>query len=204
MSRRERILVIVGLGLVLLLGYYYYIYSPKQAEYQQLTDTLADRQSKLDQMQRSARQARQLEAQYTELQAFIAAVEAKLPAGKDVPVLLVELERATRGLGIELVSIKPSALETVQESSAPARPGARAPARTPGRAVAPAPAGAYSRFPIKLLMTASYAQVLRLMSTLQDFPRLILVKRLTVAPRSVPKLSVDLDVETYVLAKEAR
>ncbi len=198
MSRRERILLIVGVVLVFGLVYFYYVYSPKQAEYQQLTETLSDRQAQLERMELTVRQAARLEAEYTELQSFIAAVEAKLPAEKDVPELLVQLERATRAIGIDLLSIKPAALETVQEGSAPARGGARAPAPVP------VVAGGYSRFPIKLLMTASYSQVLRLMSTLQDFPRLILVKRLTVSPKAVPKLNIDLDVETYVLAKEAR
>lgn len=195
MSRRERILLIIGLVVVVGVGFFFYTYAPKQAEYQRLTETLSDRQSQLDRMEVTARQAARLETEYAELQGFIAAIEAKLPTGKEVPALLVQLERATRGIGINLQSIKPAALETAQEGSVPAPPGGAAP---------PPAAGAYSRFPIKLTMVASYSQVLRLMDALQQFPRLILVKRLTVAPKTVPKLSVDLDVETYVLPKEAR
>jgi Tfp pilus assembly protein PilO len=205
MSRRERILLIVGLVLVAGFGFFYLIYSPKQAEYRQLSETLSERQDQLTRMEQTARLGARLEAEFTELQGFIAAVESKLPTSKDVPSLLVQLERTTRAVGIDLLSIRPAALEPVVEGSAPAPadPGASAAAPRP-RTPASAAASAYSRFPIRLTMVASYAEVLRLMSVLQDFPRLIVVKRLTVAPREVPDLSVDLDVETYVLRREAR
>jgi Tfp pilus assembly protein PilO len=207
MSRRERLLLIIGLVVISFVGFFYLIYTPKQAEYRQLSETLSDRAAQLERMELTARLGERLEAEFAELQTFIAAVESKLPTSKDVPLLLVQLERTTRAVGINLLSIKPGGLETVQEGAAPApaRAGARAAAPRPGtRAPAPAAAGAYNRFPIKLTMEATYAQVLRLMSVLQDFPRLIVVKRVTVAPKAVPKLSVDLDVETYVLRKEAR
>ncbi|MGH2348627.1 MAG: type 4a pilus biogenesis protein PilO [bacterium] len=208
MSRRERLLLIIGLVLVAGFGFFYLIYSPKQAEYRQLSEQLSERQEQLTRMQQTANLSTRLETEFAELQGFITAVEAKLPTSKDVPSLLVQLERTTRAVGIDLLAIRPAELQPVVEGSAtaaPARPGARAAAPRPGtRTPAPAAASTYSRFPIKLTMTASYAEVLRLMSVLQDFPRLIVVKRLTVAPKAVPDLSVDLDVETYVLRREAR
>lgn len=199
MSRRERILLIAAAVVITSVVFFYYVYSPKQAEYASLTGELADRQNQLDRMQATARQVAQLEKEFTELQSFIASVEAKLPTEKEMPALLVQLERLTKSLGISLRSIKPSSLEAVTAAGAPAPGGG-------GHAPAPPPPGAptYFRFPINLSVTASYAELLRLTNALQSFPRLIVIRRLTMAPKDVPDLSSDLDTETFVLAKEAR
>ena len=194
MSRRERILLIVGSSLIVFLLFFYYIYSPRQAEYRALREQLAERQSTLERMEVSARQAPQLEAEYARLQATIAALESKLPTSKETAVLLVQLENLTKDLRIDLISIRPSQLE------APARPAQPAASGTAPQAAA----SDYLRYPIKLSMHADYSELLRLMSRLQSFPRLVVVRRVAVAPRQVPDLSAELDIETFVLPKEAR
>lgn len=198
MSRRERILLIVSSVLVVLLVFYYYIYSPRQAEYQKLQAQLEDRQGQLARMRRSALEAPKLEAEYAELTAYIASVESKLPTSKETPALLVQLERLTKSLVINLTSIKPAALQAPGAQAAPAK-AAPGQAAQPAR---PAVSGSYMRYPITLAMTASYAELLQLTNRFRDFPRLIVVRKLTVAPRDVPDLSATLDVETFVLPKE--
>lgn len=197
MSRRERILLIVGSSLIVFLLFYYYIYSPRQAEYRALQDQLAERRSTLERMEISARQAPQLEAEYARLQATIASLESKLPTAKETAVLLVQLENLTKDLRIDLIAIRPGQLQ----APAPAQPAQP----TASGATPPPPAAAgYMRYPIQLAMNADYSELLRLMSRLHDFPRLIVVRRVVVSPRQVPDLSAQLDVETFVLPKEAR
>lgn len=198
MRRRERILLIVAGVVVAILIFYVYIYSPKQAEYQRLIGQRDDRQQQLTRMEQTARQAEQLEKRYRELQSFIASVEAKLPTQKEMAALLVQLERLTKSLDIDLLAIKPGALEAGDSVLPP--PGGAAP---PGQRPA-AGQPAYLRFPIKLTMVASYAEALQLMRSLYAFPRLMVVRKITVTPKSVPELTTDLDVETIVLPKEAR
>jgi hypothetical protein len=41
------------------------------------------------------------------------------------------------------------------------------------------------------------------MAALKDFPRLIAVTRISMAPVKLPELSAQTDTETYVLPKEA-
>jgi Tfp pilus assembly protein PilO len=194
MSRRERILLIVGSTLIVFLMFYYYIYSPRQAEYRALQAQLADRKSTLERMEISARQAPQLEAEYAQLQSTIALLESKLPTSKETAVLLVQLENLTKDLRIDLTSIRPSQLEAPASPAQPAASGASAP---------PA-AATYMRYPIKLTMNADYSELLRLMARLHNFPRLIVVRRVAVSPREIPDLTADLDIETFVLPKEAR
>ncbi len=209
MSRREQFLSVIGVVVIIAVGFFYFIYKPRHDMYLQLTEQLKGFQAQIDRMEATARQAEQLEREYRELQAFIASVESKLPSQKEVPTLLVQLERLTKSLRINLQSIRPSPLEAVSASTPPAGPGG-APAATPGTAPAPPagggrppaqPAAAYFRFPIKLTMSADYSQLVRLMSELYDFPRLIRVKKLTMTPKQVPELNSELDVDTYVLPK---
>ncbi|TMI70009.1 MAG: hypothetical protein E6H05_14195 [Bacillati bacterium ANGP1] len=100
MSRRERLVLMVIGPLGILLVFYYLVYSPKQAEYSRLRAELDDRRMQLERMETTARQLTRLREEYTRLQAFIAEVEAKLPAEKELPSLLVQLERLTRSLGV--------------------------------------------------------------------------------------------------------
>jgi Tfp pilus assembly protein PilO len=146
-------------------------------------------------MEISARQAPQLEAEYARLQATIASLESKLPTAKETAVLLVQLENLTKDLRIDLTAIRPGQLQAGAQPAQPTASGATPP---------PPAAAGYMRYPIQLTMNADYSELLRLMSRLQDFPRLIVVRRVVVSPRQVPDLSAQLDVETFVLPKEAR
>lgn len=206
MSRREQILVIVGVVVLMCVGYYFLAVQPKRAEALRLTEQLEAAEKQLDQLKAIAKQADQLEKEYARLQSSIAAIEAKLPSMKEVPTLLVQLERQTKSLKVNLTAFRPGQLEPIAPASEPAgaAAGATPPTAAPagGRTPAPTSKVAYYRFPIKLTMTASYGQVLQLMSQLRDFPRLMRVRRLTVNPKTVPDLNLDLDVDTFVLPKE--
>ncbi len=209
MSRRERLILMVLGPLGILLIFYYFIYSPKQAEYQALRAQLEERRTQLERMEATARQLTRLREEYARLQAFIAEVEAKLPAEKEVPSLLVQLERLTRSLGVSLDSIRPS---QVQSSQPVPPPGAAVP--PPG--AVPAPAGgappapgaaavpAYQRFPITLTVVGTYEQIVKLATELNAFPRMIAIRNLAFGPKKIPELSVNADIETYVLPRGAR
>lgn len=194
MSRRERILVMLGGVLILAVGFFYYIYSPRQAEYTRLSQQLTDRQAQLERMEATARLATQLEREYATLQEFIASIEAKLPTEKEMPELLVRLERLTRSLAVNFQSIRPSPLEQVTESAQ----------QTPAGGQAPQGAPLYFKLPLKLSFNTTYNGLLRLTAALHDFPRLVIVRRLTVTPKTVPDLGIEVDVEAFVLPKEAR
>lgn len=204
MSRREQILIMVGLAVIILLGFYYLIYTPRAAEYRGLVAERDARQTRLEQMQRIAAQAEQLEKRYSDLQTFIATIEAKLPTEKEVPALLVQLERLTTRLRVNLQALRPGALEAV--AAAQSQPAPAQPASGNGTAAQPAPQTKpeYYRFPINMQFTASYNEFVSLMGALKDFPRLIAVTRVSMNPVKLPELNVQSDTETYVLPKEAR
>jgi type IV pilus assembly protein PilO len=191
MTRRDRILLIVGGSLCVLLLFYFYIYVPKQAQIRDLETQLADRRAQRDRMEAIARQVTQLRDEYARLTAFIARIETRLPAAKETPALLVQLERLSRGVGVGLMSIRPAQLE-----AATAPPGGAQPAS--------AGAPTYLRFPIAMTVQATYEQTVRLAAALREFPRMIAVRSLAIQPRDLPGLTLTIDVETYVLPREAR
>jgi len=200
-------MVLGPLGILLI--FYYFIYSPKQAEYQALRAQLEERRTQLERMEATARQLTRLREEYARLQAFIAEVEAKLPAEKEVPSLLVQLERLTRSLGVSLDSIRPS---QVQSSQPVPPPGAAVPppgaVSAPGGGAPPAPGAAavpaYQRFPITLTVVGTYEQIVKLATELNAFPRMIAIRNLAFGPKKIPELSVNADIETYVLPRGAR
>lgn len=198
MSRREQILIVAGLVVVLLVVFNYVVYQPKAAEYRELTTERDARQARLAEVQRIAAQAEELERRYQEKQALIATLEAKLPTEKEVPALLVQLERLVTSLGVGLDAIRPGALEAVSAEQGGTQPGTQA-----GQAGAQAQP-TYFRFPIGLSFKGSFNQMVALTGALQDFPRLIAVTRISMNPTTLPELAAQVDSETYVLPKEAR
>jgi Tfp pilus assembly protein PilO len=196
MTRRERLLLIVVGTVGVLLLFYYYIYAPKQAEIARLQNQLATQVSQRDRMRATAAQITRLQEEHQRLSAFIAQVETRLPAQKETPVLLVQLERLSRTVGVTLQSIRPSQLQAA--TAGPPQPPAR------GGQQPPAAAPAYLRFPIAMTVQATYDETIRLMAALKDFPRMIAVRSLAIDPRAVPELNLNIEAETYVLPREAR
>lgn len=198
MSRREQVLITVGVIILVSVGYYFLAFQTKRAEYEKLSAQLEERQKELGRLQAIAKERAQLEKEYAELQGFVASVEAKLPTVKEVPTLLVQLERMAKSVNIKLQGIRPMALEAIYPEGAPAQGQAPAGGGKAPKAGPPA----YYRFPLKMTISANYAQVLQLMTQLQDFPRLMRVRKLSVIPKTLPELNLDIDVDTYVLPKE--
>ncbi len=201
MTRRERIILMVLGPLGILLLFYYFVYSPQQAEYERLRAQLDERQGQLARMEATARQITRLREEYTRLKAFIAEVEAKLPAEKEVPALLVQLERLTRSLGTNLDSIRPSQVQQAQAAPAPGG-AAPPPGATPG--ATPEATPTYLRFPITLVVIGTYEQMVRLATELNAFPRMVAIRDLAFSPKQVPTLIVNVNIETYVLPRGAR
>ncbi|MDR7400621.1 MAG: type 4a pilus biogenesis protein PilO [Armatimonadota bacterium] len=198
MTRRERILLIVVGTVGVLLLFYYYVYAPKQAEIRRLTDQLAAQTAQRDRMRATAAQITRLQEEYQRLSAFIAQIETRLPAQKETPLLLVQLERLSRSVGVNLQSIRPSQLQPAtvgQVQQQPARAGGQQ---------APPGGPTYLRFPIAMTIQATYDETIRLMAALRDFPRMIAVRSLAIDPRTLPELTLNVEAETYVLPREAR
>lgn len=189
MTRREQTLLTLAVVLALLVLFYVYGYQPKQTAYQELASRLAAKQEQLARMRTSIAQASRLEREYKQLQGFIARMEARLPTGKDIPALLVALEELTRKTEVDLGAVRTGQLQPAGASQQGAG-GQKSPAQGEVR---------YSRMPLEITLYGSYSQIGVFLRELQDFPRLIAISRITIAPRTLPTLAVNLSGETFVL-----
>lgn len=193
MTRRERLILMVIFPLGALLLWYYFVYSPNRAEHARLQAQLQQQQAELQRMEDTARQIARLRAEFARLQAFVAELETKLPAEKDLPQLLVQLERLARSLAINLDSIRPSELERPKPP-----PGGAA---QPPAAQAPA---TYLTLPLNLSIKGTFEQVVRLATALNDFPRMIAIRDIALNPGQLPELFWNVNVVTFVLPGGAR
>ena len=210
MTRRERIILTVIFPLGALLLFYYFVYSPNRAEHARLEAQLQQQRAELQRMEDTARQITRLRAEFARLQAFVAELETKLPAEKDLPALLVQLERLARSLGINLEAIRPAALEQPKPppGGAAQPPAAQAtPTSPPGSAARPPAAQAtptYLTLPIGLSIKGTFEQVVRLATALNDFPRMIAVRDIALNPGQLPELTWNVNAVTFVLPGGAR
>ena len=53
-------------------------------------------------------------------------------------------------------------------------------------------------------MVGTYEQIVKLATELNAFPRMIAIRNLAFGPKKIPELSVNADIETYVLPRGAR
>lgn len=194
MTRRERLILMVIFPLGMLLLFYYFVYSPNRAEHARLEAQLEQQRATLQRMEDTARQISRLRAEFARLQAFVAELETKLPAEKEMPALLVQLERLARSLVINLDSIRPADLE--QPKPPPGTAGQPSAAR-----VAPT----YLIFPMSLSIKGTFQQVIRLAAALNDFPRMIAIRDISLNPTGqLPELSWSVNAVTFILPGGAR
>jgi Tfp pilus assembly protein PilO len=201
MTRRERIILMVIFPLGALLLFYYFIYLPNRAEHARLEAQLQKQRAELQRMEDTARQITRLRAEFARLQAFVAELETKLPAEKDLPALLVQLERLARSLAINLDAIRPSALE---RPKAPSSGAAQPPPSGAAQPPAAQPAPTYLTLPINLSIKGTFEQVVRLATALNDFPRMIAITDISLNPGQLPELAWSVNAVTFVLPGGAR
>ncbi|HVH31969.1 MAG TPA: type 4a pilus biogenesis protein PilO [bacterium] len=194
MTRRERLILMVIFPLGMLLLFYYFIYSPNRAEHARLQAQLQQQKAEVQRMEDTARQITRLRAEFARLQAFVAELETKLPAEKDLPALLVQLERLARSLAINLEAIRPSPLERPKPPAA----GAAQPAQPPQ------PVPTYLTLPINLSIRGTFEQVVRLATAMNDFPRMVAIRDIALNPAQLPELGWNINAVTFVLPRGAR
>jgi len=193
MTRRERIILTVIFPLGALLLFYYFVYAPNRAEHARLEAQLQQQRAELQRMEDTARQITRLRAEFARLRAFVTELESKLPAEKDLPALLVQLERLARSLAINLDAIRPSELE---QPKPPPSSGAQPPAAQA--------APTYLTLPLNLSIKGTFEQVVRLATALNDFPRMIAIRDISLNPEQLPQLTWNVNAVTFVLPGGAR
>lgn len=148
----QRGLVLCLILLLIVGGFVYSLYLPKQEEYRQLLAEGEKLQAKLDQDRRIARDLPKFEAEYQRMQEQLAEALTQLPNDKEIPALLTNIAGLAKDQGLDVLRFKP------------------------GNDI---PKGFYAEVPVELKLSGSFHQVALFFQSVGDLPRIVNIGNLT-------------------------
>jgi Tfp pilus assembly protein PilO len=148
LTDRDRKILLGAIPILLLVGFWFLVLSPKRAEVAQATEELTQQQQRRDTAQAAVSQASSaksdFESDYTEMVRLGKAI----PSAVDMPGLLVQLDKAANGTDIKFTKIATGEREAPGENPQAAPPadggggGSAPPAAAGGEQAQSAPGGA--------------------------------------------------------------
>ncbi len=212
LSPRERLMVSLVIAGAIAALFYLFIWSPQQTRADNLNNQIKAQQIELDRLKRLAETRDAKEREFAALSERIRLVEVKLPPERDIPRLIRQLQDVAAELKIKLTLLRPGptqagaptgqTLQPVSPSDASQPSGVAQAAPAPTKPGAPAPSR-YQLFRIDLAFEGTYADLMAYLGRLEDFPRFIVLKQISMSPGELPRLKVTLNAETFVLPREA-
>jgi hypothetical protein len=119
---RDRKILMVLLPLVLLAGYWFAVLAPKRAESAKVDEELTKVRGERDTAQAQVGQLNAAKASFASDYQTVIRMGKAIPESVDMPSLLVQLDRAARGTGVDMREIKVTP-KGQSGGSAPAPPG---------------------------------------------------------------------------------
>ncbi len=103
--------LIIGLGLFLLLGYFYwfYLFQPALDKKARLSEELGNLNTRIVESQQVVRQIEQYKKEVARLKEDFQIILAKLPEQKEIPHLLTSVSEAGRSAGLDFILFEPTA-----------------------------------------------------------------------------------------------
>ena len=106
-TARDRKIILTLVPLLLVAGYWFMVLAPKRAQSQKVSQELAQAQEARDGAQQQVTQLNAAKATFPSDYATVVRLGKAVPTTVDMPSLLVQLDRAARGTGIEIDDFKP-------------------------------------------------------------------------------------------------
>jgi hypothetical protein len=119
-TARDRKIIFILVPLVLMLGYWFMVLSPKRAESQKVTTELTQAQSARDTAEQQVAQLGAAKASFASDYATIIRLGKAVPSSVDMASLLVQLDRAARGTGVKIDDFKPGIAKASTSDGPPA------------------------------------------------------------------------------------
>lgn len=195
---REQLILWFLAVLVVSVGFYYLVWSPKLKEINALSTQLKSKRTELVQVQAQAARKDEVERRFQSLQREVAETEAKLPTSREIPVLLVQLEGLASQVGANLTLIRPGGTPVPGgPQPQPARPGAAPSAAAQGLGL--------QQFSLELNAEGPFDTVQGFVRGIENFPRFIAMSDLKITPLPSkpgesperPRLAVAVSATTY-------
>ena len=141
LSERDKKIVVILIPLVVVLGYWFMLLAPKREAAATATATLATEQATLAQAEAQASTVSAAKSNFARDYASVVALGKAIPSSVDMPSLLVQLDQAARGTGIELAGVTAGDREPVVDPAAAAPTGAPPAPGAPSASAPTAPSG---------------------------------------------------------------
>ena len=106
LTPRDRKIVMVLFPLILLMGYWFLVLSPKRAESTKVAEELTKARGERDTAQAQVGQLNAAKASFASDYQTVIRMGKAIPESVDMPSLLVQLDRAARGTGVDIRELK--------------------------------------------------------------------------------------------------
>jgi hypothetical protein len=127
LTDRDRKILLALIPLVLIGAYWFLLLAPKRQESSKIKDTLSQAESVRDTAQQKASSLAGAKRSFASDYATVIRLGKSIPASVDMPSLLVQLDRASRGTGIKFTDIKAGQRSVVTPAAATAPGGGTGP-----------------------------------------------------------------------------
>ncbi len=176
----ERAKIILFMVFLLAFSYFNYsfIYLPRKARIENLDSEISILQGKIEEGKRIYARLGELRKEYQDLIEKMEFMEVLLPKEKEIPEFLVMLQETMDEFNIDFTNFAPQSI--IQEKDA-----------------------LYARLPINMTYSANYFEVIRFLDRLENFPRIVDVRELSLNPAGddADNVNVTMTMFTYVLMK---
>jgi hypothetical protein len=147
LSDRDKKILMILVPFIVVLGYWFLLMAPKREVAATAETTLQAEQATLAEAEANANTVSAAKANFARDYAAVVALGKAIPSSVDMPSLLVQLEQAANGTGIELDGVTTGEREPVVEAaptgtSAPTAPSGQPPQSAPGAVAADAQSAA--------------------------------------------------------------
>ncbi len=162
MTQRDRIVLMVVGALVVLAAAYMLVLSPEKKRASEMQAKVETARTQLSEAQSKLAEAQQAQRRYTAAYASIVSLGEAVPADREVPSLVYELDHASSKDSVNFESI--TAGGSGSGSSGSASAGATSATSTAGAAV-----GGFQQLPFSFTFKGSFDQLYKLIGRLQGF-----------------------------------
>lgn len=116
-TARDRKIILTLVPLLLVVGYWFMVLAPKRTESQKVSEQLATAQQARDTAQQQVTQLNAAKSTFPEDYATVVRLGKAVPTSLDMPSLILQLDRAARGTGIQIDDFKPGTVDPAAASS---------------------------------------------------------------------------------------
>jgi Pilus assembly protein, PilO len=120
LTARDRKILMLLIPVALVAAYWLLVLAPKRKEASSVRDQLTQAQSQRDTAQQQASQLSSAKRDYAADYATVIYLGKSIPSDVDMPSLVVQLDRAARGTGIDFADVKTGTRDSSSSASAPA------------------------------------------------------------------------------------